>query len=64
MTLCRLFALFSTTPFNPIEAIAKLPKDEQEGDAALLADVLIMNDSNGNDSHWFYFSIKIFKGML
>ena len=55
---------FPTTSFNPIEAIARLPKDEQEDDAALLADALIMNDSNGNDSHWILSAKNLITGLI
>ena len=55
---------FATTSFNPIEAIARLPKDEQEDDAALLADALIMNSHDGQDTHWILAAKNLLTGLI
>ena len=56
---------FSTASFDPIEAIAKSPKEEQEDDAALLADSLVIQEQGGGaDTHWNIAARNLLTGLI
>ena len=67
--ICYVLDPFSKTPFatasfDPVKAIANLPANEQEDDAALLADSLVMIDNDSGSSHWVLSARNLLTGLI